>query len=99
MAVNNDPVSASHMSGAELSRSPSAERSANTARTAPVATTTASQARARTHGGRSLRTGVRLVARSLIRRSFAEPVLEDVFMALFPGLHSVAKRLQRAMQI
>ena len=72
IAVNVDPVTASHMSGAPPSRCQSAERSATTASTVAVAATTASHVTARTLGGRSRRTGARSLARSLIRRSFAE---------------------------
>src|SRR5262245_57480533 len=98
IAVNVDPVTESHMSGAALSRCPSAERSPITASMVAIAATTASHLSARTLGGRSRCTGTRSVARSCIRRSFTELEFEDVLMALFPGLDSIAKRLQRAMQ-
>src|SRR5262245_11021283 len=87
------------MSGAAPSRSPSAERSAITASMMAVEATAASHVSARTLGGRSRRTGARSVARSRIRRTFAESVFEDVSIALFPGLNSIAQHLQRAMQI
>src|SRR5262245_49284550 len=99
IAVNVGPVTESHMSGAALSRSPSAERSPITANMIAITATTASHVSALTLGGRSRRTGTRSVARSRIRRSFTESEFEDVLMALFPRLDSIAKRLQRTMQV
>src|SRR5262245_7702940 len=98
IAVNVDPVTESHMSGTALSRCPSPERSPITASMIAIAATIASHVSARTLGGRSRRTGTRSVARSRIRRSFTESGFEDVPMALFPRLDSIAKRLQRTMQ-
>src|SRR5262245_17417751 len=98
IAVDVDPVRESHMSGAALSRYPSAERSPISANMIAIAATTASHVSARTLGGRSRCTGTRSVPRSCIRHSFAESDFEDVLMALFPRLDSVAKRFQRAMQ-
>src|SRR5262245_49079658 len=99
IAVKVDPVAESHMSGAALSRCPSAETSAIIASAIAVATTPASHVNARTLGDLSRRTGARSLAREPIRRSVAESVFDDVFMALIPVLNSIAKRLQRTMQI
>src|SRR5262249_15095419 len=99
IAVNVDPVAASHMSGAARSRCPRAETSATMASTIAVATTPASHVNARTPGDLRRCTGARSLAREPIRRSVGESVSEGVFMALFPRLHFIPKRLQRAMQI
>src|SRR5882672_2842905 len=99
IAVNAEPVTASHTSGAAARRCPSAERSAIMARMTAVAATITSHENVRTLGGRSRRTGVRSAERSRIRSSCAESAFEGAFMALFPEFHFNAKGLQRAMQI